>query len=120
MNGKRIIRKLYDLLCTSFHSLLNLRNLPVNHGQGLAVRVTQGGDGRPCELVLRVSDTGPGIAPELREKVFYPFFTTRARGSGLGLPSAQKIAAAHGGGIEIDSRPGACSVALRLPVEEGA
>jgi signal transduction histidine kinase len=87
---------------------------------GLAVRVTQGGDGRPCELVLRVSDTGPGIAPELREKVFYPFFTTRARGSGLGLPSAQKIAAAHGGGIEIDSRPGACSVALRLPVEEGA
>jgi len=52
-------------------------------------------------------------------EVFYPFFTTRARGSGLGLPSAQKIAAAHGGGIEIESRPGACTLGMRLPVEEG-
>jgi signal transduction histidine kinase len=88
---------------------------------GLGVRVSPGDDGRPREVVLRVSDTGPGIAPELREKVFYPFFTTRPRGSGLGLPSAQKIAAAHGGGIEIASRPGDCTVAIRLPVlEEGA
>ena len=75
---------------------------------------------RPREVAFLVSDTGPGIAPELREKVFYPFFTTRARGSGLGLPSAQKIAAAHGGGIEIESRPGACTLGMRLPVEEGS
>jgi nitrogen-specific signal transduction histidine kinase len=91
----------------------------------LGVRVSQAsasqGDGdRSREVALLVSDTGPGIAAELREKVFYPFFTTRPGGSGLGLPSAQKIAAAHGGGIDIESRPGACTVGIRLPVEEGA
>jgi nitrogen-specific signal transduction histidine kinase len=91
----------------------------------LGVRVSpasasQGDGDRSSEVALLVSDTGPGIAPDLREKVFYPFFTTRPRGSGLGLPSAQKIAAAHGGGIDIESRPGACSVGIRLPVEEGA
>jgi nitrogen-specific signal transduction histidine kinase len=86
----------------------------------VGVRVSPADGDRPLEVALFVSDTGPGIAPELREKVFYPFFTTRPHGSGLGLASAQKIAAAHGGGIEIESRPGACTVGMRLPVEEGA
>jgi nitrogen-specific signal transduction histidine kinase len=73
------------------------------------------------EIALCVSDTGPGVAPDLREKVFYPFFTTKPRGSGLGLASAQKIAAAHGGAIEVDAGPGACTFRLRLPVAgEGA
>jgi len=100
--------------------------LEAMRGSAAAMRLTLGarvspaeGD-TPREIALLVSDTGPGIAPELREKVFYPFFTTRPRGSGLGLASAQKIAVAHGGGIEIESRPGACTVGMRLPVEEGA
>ena len=73
------------------------------------------------EVALCVSDSGPGVDPELREKLFYPFFTTKPRGSGLGLASAQKIAAAHGGAIEVDAQPGACTFRLRLPLaEEGA
>jgi nitrogen-specific signal transduction histidine kinase len=92
---------------------------------GLGVRALpsdgSGGEGaRPPEVALLVSDTGPGVPAELREKVFYPFFTTKPRGSGLGLPSAQKIAAAHGGGLEIESRPGACRLRMRLPAEEPA
>ncbi len=85
----------------------------------LGVHVSKPDGERARAVEWLVSDTGPGIAPDLLEKVFYPFFTTRPQGSGLGLPSAQKIAAAHGGGIEIESRPGACRVAIRLPVEEG-
>jgi signal transduction histidine kinase len=77
-------------------------------------------DGPAREVVLSVCDSGPGVEPELREKVFYPFFTTKPRGSGLGLASAQKIAVAHGGAIEVDSRPGACTFRLRLPVADVA
>jgi two-component system nitrogen regulation sensor histidine kinase GlnL len=70
----------------------------------------------PPELVVCVTDSGPGIAAELRAKVFTPFFTTRERGSGVGLAQVQKIAAAHGGAIELDGLPGACTFRLRLPL----
>ncbi len=59
----------------------------------------------PSHLLVSVSDTGPGIPPEIREKVFTPFFTTRPEGTGLGLPLVQKVAAAHGGSLELDTGP---------------
>ena len=59
------------------------------------------------EIVWSVSDNGPGIPEEHRERIFYPFFTTREKGSGVGLATAQKIAASHGGSVELESRPGA-------------
>jgi signal transduction histidine kinase len=66
---------------------------------------------------LAVADSGPGIAPELRGRVFEPFFTTRANGTGLGLAVARQIVEAHGGRIDVGERPGggAC-VTLWLPV----
>jgi signal transduction histidine kinase len=68
------------------------------------------------EIVFSVCDDGPGIAAELREKVFYPFFTTREGGSGVGLASAQKIAASHGGCLELaPGLDGGCAFHLRLP-----
>jgi PAS domain S-box-containing protein len=57
-------------------------------------------------LALVVADSGPGVAPELRERIFYPFFTTRAEGSGVGLAEVQKLAAAHGGSVRVDEAPG--------------
>jgi signal transduction histidine kinase len=57
------------------------------------------------EVWVTVADSGPGIAPELRQKVFYPFFTTRESGSGVGLATAQKIVAAHGGALELIDAP---------------
>jgi signal transduction histidine kinase len=50
-----------------------------------------------------VSDTGPGIRPEHLPKVFDPFFSTKAKGTGLGLPLVQQIAIEHGGYVEVDS-----------------
>jgi nitrogen-specific signal transduction histidine kinase len=69
------------------------------------------------ELVIAISDTGDGVPVELQEKVFYPFFTTKATGSGIGLATAQKVAASHGGMIELESEASrGTTFRLRLPV----
>jgi nitrogen-specific signal transduction histidine kinase len=96
----------------------------VTHGPRRAVRVSADGSARPVaeaparELVLEVADDGPGVAPEIRDKIFYPFFTTRERGSGVGLATAQKIAASHGGVLELDCpEAGGALFRLRLPLD---
>jgi len=55
--------------------------------------------------VVRVSDTGRGIAPDALSKIFKPFFTTRSEGTGLGLSLANGIVQSHGGRIEVSSAP---------------
>jgi len=56
--------------------------------------------------LLTVADEGPGIPPELRERIFDPYFTTRSEGTGLGLAIAKKIVLQHGGEIAVGERPG--------------
>jgi signal transduction histidine kinase len=71
------------------------------------------------EIVISVSDTGPGVPDELKEKIFYPFFTTKPSGSGVGLATAQKIVAGHGGSLELDCETGGgCSFRVRVPIED--
>jgi len=63
-----------------------------------------------------VEDTGLGIVPEIRDKVFSPFFSTKGRGSGLGLAMAKKIMDELGGTLDLSSVPGAGTrVVLHLP-----
>jgi len=58
--------------------------------------------------LVRLSDTGTGIAPEILQKVFRPMFTTKpeGKGTGLGLAICREIVRAHGGEIRIDSEEG--------------
>jgi signal transduction histidine kinase len=62
----------------------------------------------PAQPVLRISvvDNGPGIDPALASRVFQPFVTTRARGTGLGLAVVQKIVVMHNGRIAVQPEPG--------------
>ena len=69
-------------------------------------------------LVIRVSDKGPGIEPEDLRHAFEPFYTTKEKGSGLGLFSVKRIVEAHKGRVAIDSAPGSgTTVEVRLPAE---
>jgi signal transduction histidine kinase len=70
--------------------------------------------------VIRVSDTGPGIDEKNRERIFYPFYTTKKQGSGVGLSMAKKIVNSHRGTIDIDNAPGGGAVfTVRLPMVPG-
>jgi signal transduction histidine kinase len=55
-------------------------------------------------VVIRVSDTGPGIPESVRDKVFQPFFSTKEEGTGLGLSIATRIIEEHGGRLELESK----------------
>jgi len=69
------------------------------------------------DVVLRVADDGPGIAPEVQSRIFDPFFTTKERGTGLGLPLTQQIVLAHGGHISVTGAPGkGTTFALAFPI----
>ncbi|MBS1197792.1 MAG: sensor signal transduction histidine kinase, partial [Proteobacteria bacterium] len=68
-------------------------------------------------LRIAVRDSGPGINPELHERIFEPFFTTRSQGTGLGLPIALGVARAHGGSLDLESKPGhGAEFAMVLPL----
>jgi signal transduction histidine kinase len=71
-------------------------------------------------VVIRVSDTGPGIAESIRPQVFQPFFSTKEEGTGLGLSIATRIIEDHGGRLELAAaaREGATFI-ITLPLKDG-
>jgi len=69
---------------------------------------------------IDIEDNGSGVAPTMIEKIFYPMVTTRAEGTGLGLPIAQYLINTHGGLIECQSRPGTTVFSIFLPLEQPA
>jgi PAS domain S-box-containing protein len=80
----------------------------------LTLAPAQGPQGRVVEL--RLADTGPGIPPEILDRVFDPFFTTKKDGTGLGLAISRRILAAHKGGLQVESFADAGTVfTIRLP-----
>lgn len=68
-------------------------------------------------LDLHVIDDGPGVDPEIRERIFYPMVSTKDDGIGLGLTLAQSLVLRHGGLIECESRPGHTDFRILLPLD---
>jgi signal transduction histidine kinase len=68
--------------------------------------------------VIKVTDTGSGIAPEIKDRIFEPFFTTRTsgEGSGMGLAIVKRIVEQHQGSIAIETEVGVgTTITVRLP-----
>jgi signal transduction histidine kinase len=101
--------------------LANLVENAVRHapaGSRVTIRVEREGD----EIALRVTDTGKGIAPELRQRIFEPFVqvddasdAARTRGRGLGLAFCKLVVDAHDGSILVEDTPEGASFCARLP-----
>jgi signal transduction histidine kinase len=95
-----------------------LINLIINafdaiEGQGEIIITSKFSSGK---VDVMVSDNGPGISPENMENIFNPFFTTKTRGTGIGLSISQKIARGHNGDLRVESTPGKGTVfTLTLP-----
>lgn len=85
-------------------------------GGRLTITANAAGEGRP-HVRIAVADTGPGVPPEMRERIFQLFTTTRATGTGVGLAVARKIVERHGGRIAVEpvEPRGACFV-VELPL----
>ncbi len=82
-------------------------------GGTVAVRTRRSADG---SVEVEVRDSGPGIAPEDLPRIFDPFFSTKERGTGLGLPYALRVVEEHRGAIRCESAPGrGTSFLVRLP-----
>ena len=86
-------------------------------GGTLTVRTRQAEGG----VELAVADSGGGMPPEVLARIFEPFYTTKERGTGLGLAYARRVVAEHGGTIHCDSAPDrGTTFTLRLPAKAGA
>jgi two-component system sensor histidine kinase HydH len=85
-------------------ALLNLMLNAINAmetGGALTIRASVSHNGEGLEI--QMEDNGPGIDPDVQEKIFEPFYTTRERGTGLGLAMVRKIAENHDGGVHVQS-----------------
>jgi two-component system sensor kinase FixL len=93
-----------NLLVNSAHAM---------HGQG-KIHVAVDTADSTCRIVF--TDSGPGIPAEIRDKIFTAFFTTKSRGSGLGLATAKRLVEAHQGEIQVECPPaGGTKVTVQLP-----
>jgi signal transduction histidine kinase len=98
------------------------QNLLVNaahalQGRGRIGVAISSADGT-CSIAF--TDGGSGIRSELRDRIFTPFFTTKARGSGLGLATAKRLVEAHHGQIDVRFPPaGGSTFTVRLPLANG-
>ena len=101
-----------ELLKIVFHNLL------INSAQAIGSRgdllIALNTSDATCSVAF--IDHGPGIPPEVREKIFTPFFTTKVRGTGLGLPTAKRLIEAQHGTISVDCpAAGGTTVTVQLP-----
>ncbi len=114
IDGPRLLRCVFNLVtnavdASSDPALDNPRPEP-------RIEISSRRSGDRAEIA--VSDDGPGIPAEIQARMFEPFFSTKSFGIGLGLPIVRQIMERHGGGVELQSRPGRTTFTLWLPVSE--
>jgi PAS domain S-box-containing protein len=89
------------------------------HGVGKPGRINIATQEAKGAVLITIKDSGPGIPPAIRDKIFTPYFTTKSDGSGIGLSLCQRIIADHGGNIEVSSSDlGGSQFIIRIPREK--
>jgi signal transduction histidine kinase len=102
-------------------ALLNLARNAAAAMHGRAGEIVLAAHAEAGRAVLEVRDAGPGVPPDLRDKIFTPFFTTREKGTGLGLAFVREIVRDHGGDVSVGEAPGGGAVfRIDLPAAPAA
>jgi two-component system, NtrC family, sensor histidine kinase HydH len=106
----------WDHLQAAFGNLLrNAKEATPAGGEILVSTVKDGSD-----VLVRVTDTGAGIAKDVQPRVFEPYFTTKQTGTGLGLPTVRRVVEEHGGTLTLESEVGkGTQFTMRLPTRSG-
>ena len=106
-NGHQVQQVVLNLLTNAVDAMPS--------GGSLRIATTREGE----TAALQVADSGPGIAPDSRDRIFEPFFTTKdsGGGTGLGLAICRQIVEAHRGTIQVTDAPGGgAAIEVRLPI----
>ena len=104
-----------DQLTQVLVNLLRNAEDAMPHGGQLWVRARS----RNGKVIVEVEDTGPGLTQETRAQLFTPYFTTKQKGTGLGLPISARIAQEHGGALEASGKPPPGALfRLELPLKQ--
>jgi hypothetical protein len=112
LNGKLWINGDPDLLKQAILNIVNNGLEAMKDGGKMAVRTEWGGE--ECQLTIR--DGGPGIAPEIQDRIFNLYFTTKEHGSGIGLATTFRVVQLHSGTIDFVSEQGiGTTFRLRFP-----
>jgi signal transduction histidine kinase len=112
-NGPLICKVDTDMLKQVILNLFINAQQAMSKGGELMIRT----DGQKKDAIIQINDTGSGIAPEKLQYIFNTYYSSRPHGSGLGLPTAKKIIAAHNGTITVDSEPEkGTSFTIKLPI----
>ena len=123
---KQIIKELDDQLPEIVGDPQQLQqvflNLLLNAAEAIGkegmITVKTGHDAQTKTVTVSITDTGSGIAADLQEKIFQPFFTTKGKGTGLGLAVSKRIVVEHGGSIEVANHiSGGVTFTVILPVK---
>ncbi len=92
----------------------------VDRGGHVIIDFDEPADADASRWTLSVTDDGPGISPEARDRIFEPTFTTKKRGQGLGLSMAKKVVDLHGGEVVCECPPtGGTTIRFIMPAEPG-
>jgi two-component system, NtrC family, nitrogen regulation sensor histidine kinase GlnL len=116
-DAEQITQVLLNIARNACQSTAGQRNAHVKLRSRVARQVVLAKRRYRMALEISIIDNGPGIANDIRDRIFYPLFTTRndGTGSGLGLSIAQTFVAQHYGAIEVDSEPGRTTFRVILP-----
>jgi PAS domain S-box-containing protein len=116
IDEERFRRCLVNLLNNACDAILNVSETDPARGGRLIITASES---NPRWVDLRIKDSGTGISPDLRQKIFEPLFSTKSFGIGLGLHIVKNIMEQHGGGIEVEeSSEEGTTMRVWLPVAE--
>jgi signal transduction histidine kinase len=111
---------LLNLLLNATQAMADARQKNIPHGGAneLIIRTERQRPLGQDEIHIHITDTGPGMTPDVAAKVFQPYFSTKRGGSGLGLPTARRIIEEHGGHLHLHAAPArGCDFTIVLPIK---